>query len=52
MIEFRDVTEQRRMERERLDAILDNQQKGIVLKESQNHKEELANFVAFLAHER
>lgn len=51
MIEFRDVSEQRRMERERLDAILDNQQKSIVLKESQTHKEALANFVAFLAHE-
>jgi len=51
MIEFRDVSERRRMERERLDAILDNQQKGIVLKESQHHKEELARFVAFLAHE-
>lgn len=51
VIEFRDVTELRKLERDRMDAILDNQQKSIVLQESLNHKEAMSSFVSFICHE-
>lgn len=51
IIEFRDVTEQKQMERERLNAVLMNEQQSIRIKESEAHKANMTSFVSFVCHE-
>lgn len=51
MIEFRDVTEQRKVERERLNAILMNKQQSIEIKADDVHKANMTSFVSFVCHE-
>lgn len=51
VIEFRDVTEQKQIERERLNAILMNEQQSIRIKESETHKANMTSFVSFVCHE-
>ena len=51
VIEFRDVTDTKRLENERLTAILKNEEQSIRIKESENHKADMASFVSFVCHE-
>lgn len=51
VIEFRDVTEEKRIERERMDALLMNEQQSIRIKESEVHKANMTSFVSFVCHE-
>ncbi|GAB7354228.1 hypothetical protein MBLNU459_g4770t1 [Dothideomycetes sp. NU459] len=51
VIEFRDVTDEKRIERERLNAILMNEQQSIRIKESEVHKANMTSFVSFVCHE-
>jgi len=51
VIEFRDVTDTKRIENERLNAILKNEEQSIRIKESENHKADMASFVSFVCHE-
>ncbi|KAI4723603.1 hypothetical protein E4T48_00123 [Aureobasidium sp. EXF-10727] len=51
VIEFRDVTAQKKLERERLAAIVQNEQQSVLIKASEHHKENMASFVSFVCHE-
>jgi len=51
VIEFRDVTDTRRLENERMNAMLKNEEQAIRIKESENHKADMASFVSFVCHE-
>ncbi|KAK5279223.1 hypothetical protein BJ546DRAFT_113803 [Cryomyces antarcticus] len=51
VIEFRDVTEEKRLDQERMNAILVNEQQSIRTKESEAHKANLDSFVSFVCHE-
>lgn len=51
MIEFRDVTEEKRIERERMNAMLLNEQQSVRIKESDVHKANMTSFVSFVCHE-
>ena len=51
VIEFRDVTEQKIIERERLNAILKSEQQSIRIKADDVHKANMTSFVSFVCHE-
>ncbi|TKA67901.1 hypothetical protein B0A49_10005 [Cryomyces minteri] len=51
VIEFRDVTEEKRLDQERMNAILVNEQQSVRIKESEAHKANLDSFVSFVCHE-
>lgn len=51
VIEFRDVTEQKQLERERLNAILMNEQQSTQIKADEAHKANMTSFVSFVCHE-
>ncbi|MCJ1399034.1 hypothetical protein MMC11_002236 [Xylographa trunciseda] len=51
VIEFRDVTEQKRIERERLNAVLMTEQQSIRIKADDVHKGNMTSFVSFICHE-
>ncbi|KAK6006044.1 hypothetical protein QM012_006454 [Aureobasidium pullulans] len=51
VIEFRDVTAQKKLERERLAAIVQNEQQSVLIKASEDHKANMASFVSFVCHE-
>jgi PAS domain S-box-containing protein len=51
IVEFRDVTKQKRIERERINAILMNEQQSSRIAADQAHKENMASFVSFVCHE-
>jgi PAS domain S-box-containing protein len=51
IIEFRDVTKQKKMERERLNAIRVNEQQSSRIAADQAHKENMTSFVSFICHE-
>jgi PAS domain S-box-containing protein len=51
VIEFRDVTEQKKLERERLNAILMTEQQSIQIKADVAHKTNMTSFVSFVCHE-
>jgi PAS domain S-box-containing protein len=51
IIEFRDVTTQKKMERERLNAIRMNEQQSYRIAADQAHKENMTSFVSFVCHE-
>lgn len=51
VIEFRDVTEENRIERERMNAMLLNEQQSARIKESDVHKANMTSFVSFVCHE-
>ncbi|THY63725.1 hypothetical protein D6C98_01031 [Aureobasidium pullulans] len=51
VIEFRDVTSQKKLERERLAAIVQNEQQSVLIKASEDHKANMASFVSFVCHE-
>lgn len=51
VIEFRDVTEEKRIERERMNAMLLNEQQSVRIKESEVHKSNMTSFVSFVCHE-
>lgn len=51
VIEFRDVSDQRRIEKERLEAILESQQTALMLKSTESHKEAMSSFISFICHE-
>jgi PAS domain S-box-containing protein len=51
VIEFRDVTERKRLERERLNAILMTEQQSIQIKADEAHKTNMTTFLAFVCHE-
>lgn len=51
VIEFRDVSDQRKMEKERLEAILESQQTSLLLQSTEKHKEAMSSFISFICHE-
>jgi PAS domain S-box-containing protein len=51
VIEFRDVTAQKKLERERLAAIVQNEQQSVLIKASDEHKANMSSFVSFVCHE-
>jgi PAS domain S-box-containing protein len=51
VIEFRDVTAQKKLERERLAAIVQNEQQSVLIKASEDHKANMSSFVSFVCHE-
>ncbi|KAG9848466.1 hypothetical protein KCU98_g8989, partial [Aureobasidium melanogenum] len=51
VIEFRDVTAQKKLERERLAAIVQNEQQSVLIRASEDHKANMASFVSFVCHE-
>jgi len=51
VIEFRDVSDQRMMEKERLEAILESQQTSLLLQSTEKHKEAMSSFISFICHE-
>lgn len=51
VIEFRDVTFQKKLEKERLAAIVQNEQQSVLIKASEDHKANMASFVSFVCHE-
>lgn len=51
VIEFRDVTAQKKLERERLAAIVQNEQQSVLIKASEEHKANMSSFVSFVCHE-
>ncbi|MCJ1390449.1 hypothetical protein MMC18_003308 [Xylographa bjoerkii] len=51
VIEFRDVTEQKKIERERLNAVLMTEQQSIRIKADDVHKANMTSFVSFICHE-
>jgi len=51
IVEFRDVTEEKTIERERLNALLMNEQQSTRIQESEVHKANMASFVSFVCHE-
>ncbi|KEQ75494.1 hypothetical protein M436DRAFT_79902 [Aureobasidium namibiae CBS 147.97] len=51
VIEFRDVTAQKKLEQERLAAIVQNEQQSVLIKASEEHKANMSSFVSFVCHE-
>lgn len=51
VIEFRDVTEQKKLGQERLNAILMTKQQSIQIKADETHKANMTSFVSFVCHE-
>ena len=51
VIEFRDVTEERKLEQERFQANLVSNQQQIRIKEAESHRQRMSQFVDYIAHE-
>jgi len=51
IVEFRDITKHKTMERERLNAILVAEQQSARIAADQVHKEDMTSFVSFVCHE-
>ena len=51
IVEFRDVTDEKRIDRERLNALLMNEQQSTRIQESEVHKANMTSFVSFVCHE-
>lgn len=51
VIEFRDVTEERKLEQDRFQATLTSKQQQIRIKEAESHRQRMSQFVDYIAHE-